>query len=245
MARTRDPIEAMVAPERSRRQADPEPDAAMSAEDAPPQAQRINGAARDPEQPARRTVAASAHEDRIEVRPIGTPQGFKELAALHRKTWSMLNVQEKAIHMALWPFALHFGLYAIKPGEEQKRPPLIGAFWARCLADSPLTLGHLYPASLFKGLAATDVWEFGGLVIEPTYQGRGLPRMVSETAKLFLFSRRPKLIITTPVEPLYQVYKQFGMKTVGNEPVVYPYVSNAKVWLFYGDFDELAKPYFM
>ena len=59
------------------------------------------------------------------------------------------------MHVLLWPLALHFGLYQIKPGQEQRRPPLIGAFWARCLADAPLTLGHLYPAALFKDMLAT------------------------------------------------------------------------------------------
>jgi len=184
-------------------------------------------------------------EGRIEVRPIGTPLGYKELAALHKRTWGTLNVREKRVHMLLWPLALHFGLYDIRPGQERKRPPLIGAFWGRCLADSPLTLGHLYPASLFKNLDAADVWEFGGLVIDPNYQGKGLLRTVSETAKLFLFSRRPKLIITSPVETLYPIYKQFGLKTVGKEPIPYPYVNDVKVWLMYGDFEELAKPYFM
>jgi hypothetical protein len=194
---------------------------------------------------APRPSTAAAAESRIDVRPIGTSLGLKELAALHRKTWSMLNVEEKRVHVLLWPLALHFGLYNVKPGQERKRPQLIGAFWARCLADAPLTLGHLYPPSLFKGLYATDVWEFGGLVIEPSYQGKGLVRMVSETAKLFLFSRRPRLIITNPVEPLYPIYKQFGLKTIGTKPVEHPHAFNVKVWLMYGDFNELAKPYFM
>ena len=149
------------------------------------------------------------------------------------------------MHMILWPLALHFGLYEIRPGEEKKRPRLIGAFWARCLADAPLTLGHLYPASLFRGLEAGDVWEFGGMVIEPNYQGKGLVKMMSETAKLFLFSRRPKLIITNPVEALYDLYRQFGLKAVGNRPIAHPHAYNVKVWLMYGDFEKLAQPYFM
>jgi|YelNatPaOPRAMG01_1025707.scaffolds.fasta_scaffold11225_3 hypothetical protein len=182
---------------------------------------------------------------RLEVRPIGTPLGLRELAALHRRTWSNLNVQEKRVHMLLWPLALHFGLYQIKPGQEKRRPPLIGAFWARCLADAPLTLGHLYPAALFKGMMASDVWEFGGMVIDVTYQGRGLVKLLSDTARIFLFSRRPKLLITNPVEPLYEMYRQFGLKTVGNKPVEHPHAYNVKVWLMYGRFDELSKPYFM
>jgi len=45
---------------------------------------------------------------RLEVRPIGTPQGLRELAALHKRTWSNLNVQEKRVHVLLWPLAIHF-----------------------------------------------------------------------------------------------------------------------------------------
>jgi hypothetical protein len=182
---------------------------------------------------------------RLEVRPIGTPLGLRELAALHRRTWSNLNVQEKRVHMLLWPLALHFGLYQVKPGQERRRPPLIGAFWARCLAEAPLTLGHLYPAPLFKGMMASDVWEFGGMVIDVTYQGRGLVKLLSDTARIFLFSRRPKLLITNPVEPLYEMYKHFGLKTVGNKPIDHPHAYNVKVWLMYGRFDDLSKPYFM
>ncbi|MGH7778661.1 MAG: GNAT family N-acetyltransferase [Candidatus Binataceae bacterium] len=184
-------------------------------------------------------------EGRLDVRPIGTPQGFKELHILHKRTWDMLNVHQKRVTMILWPLAFHFGLYQVKPGQEKKRPPLVAAFWARCLADAPLTLGHLYPPQIFKGVYSEDVWEFGGMVVDPTFQGKGLMRALSDTAKLFLFSRRPKLIITNPVEPLYELYKQLGLKTVGKAPVKYPYVDNANVWLMYGDFDELAKPYFM
>lgn len=183
--------------------------------------------------------------ERLEVRPIGTQTGFKELAALHRRTWRNLEVEEKRVHMILWPLALHFGLYEIRPGQEKKRPRLIGAFWARCLADAPLTLGHLYPASLFRELDAGDVWEFGGMVIEPHYQGKGLVKMMSEAAKLFLFSRRPKLIITNPVEALYDLYRQFGLKAVGKRPIAHPHAYNVKVWLMYGDFEKLAQPYFM
>jgi hypothetical protein len=212
---------------------------------------KSNEAMISPLQPAVTTPPAAgpflspALRARLEVRPIGTQTGFRELAALHRRTWEDLNVEEKRVHMVLWPLALHFGLYEIRPGEEKKRPRLIGAFWARCLADAPLTLGHLYPASLFTGLDAGDVWEFGGMVIEPNYQGKGLVKMMSETAKLFLFSRRPKLIITNPVEALYDLYRQFGLKAVGNRPVAHPHAYNVKVWLMYGDFEKLAQPYFM
>ena len=237
--RNGDLIEAMIAPRPARKPAHETPasaDAGREPEERTPPAE---------EHPQRRPEQDPEAESRLEVRPIGTTLGLKELAALHRKTWSMLNVEEKRVHMMLWPLALHFGLYEIRPGQERKRPPLIGAFWARCLADAPLTLGHLYPPALFKGLYAADVWEFGGMVIEPPYQGKGLVKMMSETAKLFLFSRRPRLIITNPVEPLYELYKQFGLKTVGTKPIEHPHAYNVKVWLMYGDFNELAKPYFM
>jgi hypothetical protein len=199
---------------------------------------------RAPDAPAR-TAKSPDLEGRLEVRPIGTPVGLRELAALHKRTWSNLNVQEKRVHVLLWPLALHFGLYSVKPGTERRRPPLIGAFWARCLAEAPLTLGHLYPPQLFSGMLASEVFEFGGMVIDPTYQGKGLVKMMSDTARLFLFSRRPKLIITNPVEPLYELYKQLGLKTVGRGPVEHPHAYNVKVWLMYGKFDELSKPYFM
>jgi hypothetical protein len=237
--RNGDLIEAMISPRPARKPAHETPasaDAGREPEERTPPAE---------ERPQRRPAKDAEAEGRLEVRPIGTALGLKELAALHRKTWSMLNVEEKRVHVMLWPLALHFGLYEVRPGQERKRPPLIGAFWARCLADAPLTLGHLYPPALFKGLYASDVWEFGGMVIEPTYQGKGLVKMMSETAKLFLFSRRPRLIITNPVEPLYELYKQFGLKTIGTKPIEHPHAYNVKVWLMYGDFLELSKPYFM
>jgi hypothetical protein len=189
--------------------------------------------------------APDIDEGRIEVRPIGTSQGLKELAALHRRTWGLLNVQEKAVHMLLWPSALHFGFYVVRPGHERRRPQLVGAFWARCLADAPLTLGHLYPPALFRGLQAEEVFEFGGMVIDATLQRRGLVRFFSDTARLFLYSRRPKLIITNPVEPIYPFYKSMGLRTVGNWPVEHPHAYNVKVWLMYGWFHEFARPYFM
>jgi hypothetical protein len=192
-----------------------------------------------------RPLVESESEERLEVRPIGTPLGLRELGALHKRTWKMLNVEEKRVHVLLWPLALHFGLYCVRRSGERRRPPLIGAFWARCLAEAPLTLGHLYPPVLFRGIMASDVWEFGGMVIDPTYQGKGLVRMMSDTARLFLFSRRPKLIITNPIEPLYELYRQLGMKTVGKTPIEHPHAFNVKVWLMYGKFDELAKPYYM
>src|SRR5712675_2002509 len=195
--------------------------------------------------PGSKSSKKSNAEDRLEVRPIGTSQGFRELAVLHKRTWSMLNVREKKVHALMWPLAIHFGLYSVKPGTERKRPPLIGAFWARCLAEAPLTLGHLYPPQLFKGLLASEVFEFGGMVIDPNYQGKGLVKMMSDTARLFVFSRRPQLLITNPVEPLYELYKQLGLKTVGREPVEHPHAFNVKVWLMYGRFEELSKPYFM
>ncbi len=147
--------------------------------------------------------------------------------------------------MLLWPSALHFGFYLGRSAGERRRPQLIAAFWARCLADAPLTLGHLYPPALFKGLRADEVFEFGGMVVDPNLQKRGLVRMVSNTARLFLYSRRPKLIITNPIEAIYQFYKSMGLKTVGNRPIEHPHAYNAKVWLMYGKFDEFAKPFFM
>jgi hypothetical protein len=189
--------------------------------------------------------APKLDEGRLEVRPIGTTQGLRELAALHRRTWVGLNVQEKQIFMLLWPSALHFGFYLIKSTEERRRPQLIAAFWARCLADAPLTLGHLYPPALFKGIHPDDVFEFGGMVIDPTLQKRGLMRKLNDTARLFLYSRRPKLLITNPIEYLYPFYKSMGMKSVGNKPIDHPHVYNAKIWLMYGRWDEMGKPFYM
>lgn len=237
--RNGDLIEAMILPRAPRRSAHETPAVADSIA-----SQEEHGAAAE-EQASRRPAKAPELKSRLDVRPIGTSLGLKELAALHKKTWSMLNVEEKKVHMMLWPLALHFGLYEIRPGQERKRPPLIGAFWARCLADAPLTLGHLYPPALFKDLYADDVWEFGGMVIDPGYQGKGLVKTLADAAKLFLFSRRPALIITNPIEPLYEIYKQFGLKTVGNKPIEHPLARNVKVWLMYGDFKQLSKPYYM
>jgi hypothetical protein len=187
-------------------------------------------------------LAIQAH---LQVRPIGTSAGLHELASLHQRTWGMLDVQEKRVHELLWPLAIHFGLYSVQSGSENCRPPLIGAFWARCLAEAPLTLGHLYPPQLFKGMDASEIFEFGGMVIDPTYQGNGLVKMMSDAARLFVFSRRPRLIITNPIEPLYEMYRQLGMKQVGHAPIEHPLAFNVKVWLMYARFDEMAKPYFM
>jgi hypothetical protein len=238
-----DPIAAMISP------GTPTPRTADR--DEPPDneekipSDRPRSERREPRSPPLRPPTHSALEQRLEVRPIGTPLGLRELAALHKRTWKMLNVEEKRVHMLLWPLAIHFGLYNIAQGGERRRPPLIGAFWARCLAEAPLTLGHLYPAQLFKGMLASEVWEFGGMVIDPTYQGRGLVKLMSDTARVFVFSRRPKLLITNPIEPLYEMYKQLGLKTVGREPVEHPHAYNVKVWLMYGRFEEMSKPYMM
>jgi hypothetical protein len=252
-----DLIEAMISPRAASRSSDKIPDSPDDTPDPAISAPKSEAAAeskptREPAEPKpskegenSRTCKQPDLEGRLEVRPIGTSLGLKELAALHKRTWQMLNVQEKRVHMLLWPLAIHFGLYAVKPGSERRRPPLIGAFWARCLADAPLTLGHLYPAQLFKGMLASEVFEFGGMVIDPTYQGKGLVKMMSDTARLFVFSRRPKLIITNPVEPLYAMYKQLGLKQVGREPIEHPHAFNVKVWLMYAHFDEMAKPYYM
>ncbi len=247
-----DPIEAMISSRPSRRAPEavipPNPaetPAGQSLADETASPERPKPEAREAQGPPLRPPKVSALEARLEVRPIGTPMGLRELAALHKRTWKMLNVQEKRVHMLLWPLAIHFGLYNVGQASERRRPPLIGAFWARCLADAPLTLGHLYPAPLFKGMLASEVFEFGGMVIDPTFQGKGLVKLMSDTARLFVFSRRPKLLITNPVEPLYEMYKQLGLKTVGREAVEHPHAFNVKVWLMYGRFDEMSKPYFM
>ncbi len=190
-------------------------------------------------------AAYADEEGRFEVRPIGTAQGMRELARLHRRSWGGVGIIEKRVLTQLWPMALHFGLYWIRRGEEDKRPPVVGAFWARCLAEAPLTVGHLYPASLFKGLSASEIFEFGGLVIDPAMQKRGLAKALADGARLFIFSRRPALLITNPVEALYPIYKSFGLKTVGDKPVDYPYLPGAKVWLMYARFRDLAGPYYM
>jgi hypothetical protein len=184
-------------------------------------------------------------EGRFEVRPIGTPLGMRELARLHKRSWGGVGIIEKRVLMNLWPMALHFGLYWVKRGEEAQRPPIVGAFWARSLAEAPLTVGHLYPAALFKGLSANEIFEFGGLVIDPNMQKRGLAKALADGARLFIFSCRPALLITNPVEVLYPIYQSLGLKTVGDKPVDYPYLPGAKVWLMYARFKDLAAPYFM
>jgi ribosomal protein S18 acetylase RimI-like enzyme len=181
----------------------------------------------------------------FEVRPIGTARGMRELAQLHKRSWAGVGIIEKRVLAKLWPMAQHFGLYLIRRGEEQGRPPIVGAFWARSLAEAPLTVGHLYPPELFKGLLANDIFEFGGLVIDPAVQKRGLAKALADAARLFIFSRRPELLITNPVEVLYPIYKSFGLKTIGDAPVDYPYLPGAKVWVMYARFKDLAAPYFM
>jgi hypothetical protein len=237
-----DPIAAMLSSLTPRPANPPQ---AETLSEQPTEAEAIAPEKRRPQGPPLRPPKMTATEANLDVRPIGTPLGLRELAALHKRTWKMLNVEEKRVHVLLWPLAIHFGLYNLGQGGERRRPPLIGAFWARCLAEAPLTLGHLYPAQLFKGMLASDVWEFGGMVIDPTFQGKGLVKLMSDTARIFVFSRRPKLLITNPVEPLYEMYKQLGLKTVGREPVEHPHAVNVRVWLMYGRFEEMAKPYFM
>jgi hypothetical protein len=188
---------------------------------------------------------AAELEGFIEVRPIGTTQGLRELAALYKKSGGELGTLERKVHMMLWPLALHFGLYWIGPGRETKRPPIVGAFWARSLAEAPLTLGHLYPPALFKGLMAADVFEFGGMAVDPDFRKERLMQVMTETIRLFLFSRRPELVIATPVESLHELYKQLGLKTIGNKPIDHPHVRGVRVYLMYGRFKELAGPFFM
>jgi len=191
------------------------------------------------------TPPATEVVGRFEVRPIGTSLGLRELAALHKRTWGSLGVAEKKVYSMLWRVGLHFGLYLIRAGEEGRRPPLVGAFWARSLDEAPLIFGHLYPVSLFRGLRANEVFEFGGMVIDPTLQHRGLVKALADAARIFLFARRPALIITTPIEPLHETYKRLGLRTVGEEPVDHPYVQGVKVYLMYAKLKELIRPYFM
>jgi hypothetical protein len=181
----------------------------------------------------------------IEVRPIGTTQGLRELAQLYKKAGGELGALERKVHMMLWPLALHFGLYWIRPGRESKRPPLVGAFWARSLAESPVTLGHLYPLALFKGLLAGDIYEFGGMVVDSELRKERLMAVMTDTVRLFLFSRRPELVISNPVVSLHELYKQLGLKTIGTRPVDHPQVRGVKVYLMYGRFKDLAGPFFL
>jgi hypothetical protein len=197
------------------------------------------------EEHRREAEPAREIEGHVEVRPIGTTQGLKELAQLYKKTGGELGVLERKVHMMLWPVALHFGLYWIRPERESKRPPLVGAFWARSLAEAPLTLGHLYPPSLFKGLLAADIFEFGGMVVDPEFRTTNLMQVLIDTVRLFLFSRRPELVIATPVESLHALYGSIGLRTLGERPVEHPHVPGVKVYLMYGRFKELAEPYFM
>ncbi len=192
------------------------------------------------------SVAPSEETDGyVDVRPIGTTQGLRELAQLYKKCGGELGALERKVHMMLWPLALHFGLYWVKRGRENKRPPLVAAFWARSLAEAPLTLGHLYPPALFKGLLAGDVFEFGGMVIDPGFRREQLMPVMLETIRLFLFSRRPELVIATPVESLHELYKQLGLRTVSTRPIEHPHVAGVRVYLMYGRFKELAGPFFM
>ena len=115
-----DPIEAMLSsptpvgahPEST--PADPveTPSEQPPADEKPPP-EKPKREAREHRSPPLRPPTHSAHEARLEVRPIGTPLGLRELAALHKRTWKMLNVQEKRVHVLLWPLAIHFGLYNV------------------------------------------------------------------------------------------------------------------------------------
>ncbi len=202
-----------------------------------------SGNAGNPEEAPQDSVERGEElEGYIEVRPIGTTQGLRELAQLYKKTGGELGALERKVHMMLWPLALHFGLYWIRPGRDNKRPPLVGAFWARSLAEAPLTLGHLYPPALFKGLLAGDIFEFGGMALDPDFRADRLMPVLMDTIRLFLFSRRPELVIATHVESMHELYKQLGLKTVGNRPVDHPHVAGVKVYLMYGRFKDLAGP---
>ena len=205
-----------------------------------------NEAVSTPVQNGQDSIAPSEETDGyIDVRPIGTTQGLRELAQLYKKSGGELGALERTVHMMLWPLALHFGLYRVTRGRENKRPPLVAAFWARSLAEAPLTLGHLYPPALFKGLLAGDVFEFGGMVIDSGSRREQLMPVMLGTIRLFLFSRRPELVIATPVESLHDLYKQLGLKTVGTRPIEHPHVAGVRVYLMYGRFKELAGPFFM
>ena len=38
-----------------------------------------------------------------------------------------------------------------------------------------------------------------------------------------------ELLITNPIEPLYEMYKQLGLRTVGDKPVEHPHAYNVRV----------------
>ena len=131
--RNDDAMEATVssrAPRRARQTINPANSIAMLTEQSSAEAPDVKATTkpREPESSRLRPPTHSALEGRLEVRPIGTALGLRELAALHKRTWSTLNVQEKRVHALLWPLAIHFGLYAVGLGNEQRRPPLLGAF---------------------------------------------------------------------------------------------------------------------
>src|SRR5260370_12779689 len=187
-----DPIEAMI----SSQTPDPDAPAEQPPSEEKPASEKPKREPRSP--PLRPPTHSEAH---LEVRPIGTPLGLRELATLHKRTWKMLNLEEKRVHVLLWPLAIHFGLYAVGAGSERRRPPLIGAFWARCLADAPLTLGHLYPAPLFKGMLASEVFEFVGLVSDPAFQGKGPGKLKWGAARWSVFRCRPERAVTGRCKP--------------------------------------------
>ena len=78
-------------------------------------------------------------EGYFEVRPIGTPLGMRELAALHKRAWGGIGILEKRVLMILWPLALHFGLYWIERGAEEQAAPnrwrILGALARRSTLD--------------------------------------------------------------------------------------------------------------
>ena len=122
-----DPIEAMISsrpPRRAPEAAIPpnpvETPAGQPLADETASPERPKPEAREPQVPPLRPPKTSALEARLEVRPIGTPMGLRELAALHKRTWKMLNVQEKRVHMLLWPLAIHFGLYNVAQASERR-----------------------------------------------------------------------------------------------------------------------------
>jgi hypothetical protein len=100
-----DPMEAMISsrvPRRTRQTINPANSFAMLTEQSTAEEkvaqQKAKTEARESESAPLRPPRHSQFEGRLEVRPIGTALGLRELAALHKRTWSTLNVQEKRVH---------------------------------------------------------------------------------------------------------------------------------------------------
>src|ERR1700730_8951077 len=96
-----DPIEAMLSAQTPDPQdpANPgEPPAEQAPSEEKPPSENPKRAAREPRSPPLRPPTHSALEARLEVRPIGTPLGLRELAALHKPQRKLQNMQETRTH---------------------------------------------------------------------------------------------------------------------------------------------------